>query len=68
MDRKFISDECPKIYSSKQGRWTHKKNEHAKSVPSQRKKGGDLETDETLRKIMKMLKTSGDESVVDHAL
>ena len=65
MDRKFICDECPKIYSSRQGRWRHKKNKHAKSVPSQRNKGGDLQTDDTLRKIMKMLKTSGDESVED---
>ena len=64
MDRKFICDECPNIYSSRQGRWRHKKNEHAKSVPchsytSQCKnqvKGGDLETNDTLREIMKMLK------------
>ena len=71
MDRKFICDECPNIYSSRQGRWRHKKNEHAKSVPchsytSQCKnqvKGGDLETNDTLREIMKMLKTSKDEPV-----
>ena len=56
MDRKFICDECSNIYSSRQSRWRHKKNDHAKSVPycsytAQRPtvKGGDLET---LKKIL----------------
>ena len=56
MDRKFICDECSNIYSSRQSRWRHKKNDHAKSVPYrsytlQRPtvKGGDLET---LKKIL----------------
>ena len=56
MDRKFICDECSNIYSSRQSRWRHKKNDHAKSVPYrsytlQRPtvKGGNLET---LEKIL----------------
>ena len=56
MGRKFICDECSNIYSSRQSRWRHKKNDHAKSVPycsytAQRPtvKGGDLET---LKKIL----------------
>ena len=50
MDRKFICDECSNVYSSRQSRWRHKKNDHAKSVPycsytAQRPtvKGGNLE-------------------------
>ena len=50
MDHKFICDECLNIYSSRQSRWRHKKNDHAKSVPycsytAQRPtvKGGNLE-------------------------
>ena len=56
MDCKFICDECSNIYSSRQSRWRHKKNDHAKSVPYrsytlQRPtvKGGNLET---LEKIL----------------
>ena len=56
MGRKFICDECSNIYSSRQGRWRHKKNDHAESVPycsytAQRPtvKGGNLET---LKKIL----------------
>ena len=33
MDRKFICDECSKIYSSRQSRWRNKNNDHTKSVP-----------------------------------
>ena len=56
MGRKFICDECSNIYSSRQSRWRHKKNDHAESVPycsytAQRPtvKGGNLET---LKKIL----------------
>ena len=57
MDRKFICDECSKIYSSRQSRWRHKKNDHAKSAPnhsyalqpSNAVKGGNLKT---LKKVL----------------
>ena len=64
MDRKFLCDECPKFYSSRQGRWRHKKNEHG-TVSSRGKRGGNLETDEFMDKVMKKFKTIENESVED---
>ena len=64
MDRKFLCDECPKFYSSRQGRWRHKKNEHG-TVSSRGKSGGILETDEFMDKVMQKFKTIENESVED---
>ena len=64
MDRKFLCDECPKFYSSRQGRWRHKKNEHG-TVSSRGKRGGNLETDEFMDKVMQKFKTIENESVED---
>ena len=58
MKRSFECDQCPKMYSCRQSRWRHKKNDHVIPAKLYKQTGDGSNLNERLRNILKNLRLS----------